>query len=58
MRIKSSGRNQSSLKYFDLLGTNEVALTKSFAFLLGHDPRVLFEFLHLLGISAYKNKSR
>ena len=50
MIIKKSGTQHSTLTYFDLLGSNEVALSKAFAYLLGSDKDFYFEFLKFLDI--------
>lgn len=48
MGIKSSGSKKSILTPFDLLGNDEVALTKAFAYLLGKEFNVFREFLNFI----------
>jgi len=50
MLIKSGTTNKTTLSQFDLLGQDEVALSKAFAFLLGSDKDCYFEFLKFLGL--------
>jgi hypothetical protein len=50
MKIKEKRLSQSPLNRFDLLGSDEVALSKAFAFLLGKEPNILYKFLHYIGI--------
>ncbi len=50
MIIKSSGQPKSLLSELDLLGRDEKALSKSFAYLLGTDSSALFTFLSFLKI--------
>lgn len=50
MKIKDKHLFQSPLNQFDLLGTDEVGLSKAFAFLLGKDRYALYKFLHFIGI--------
>jgi hypothetical protein len=52
MKIKEINLPQSPLNQFDLLGSDEIGLSKAFAFLLGKEPKVLYKFLHYVGISA------
>ena len=52
MKIKNKGYNRSVLNTFDLLGTDEVGLSKVFAFLLGKEPKVLYKFLHYIGVKT------
>ena len=52
MKIKNKGYNRSVLNTFDLLGTDEVGLSKVFAFLLGKEPKVLYRFLHYIGVKT------
>lgn len=52
MKIKNIGYNRSVLNTFDLLGTDEVGLSKVFAFLLGKEPAVLYKFLHYIGVKT------
>lgn len=57
MIIKNSGTVKTTLSPFDLLGKNEVALSKAFAFLLGAERDCYFEFLRFLGLRV-KNSER
>lgn len=50
MIIKQEGHQKSILKYFDLLGNNETALSKAFAYTLANDSKALFTFLQMIGI--------
>jgi hypothetical protein len=50
MIIKNSGQPVSCLKKFDLLGNNEEALSKSFAYVLGYEAKALFKFLQYIGM--------
>jgi len=57
MIIKSQGHPKSILNKFDLLGNDENALSKAFAFIIGKDPIALFIFLHNLRVPI-KNTSK
>lgn len=48
--IKSAGTPKSLWTLFDLLGNDEVALTKAFAFMLGNERKVLSLFLKHVGV--------
>lgn len=50
MIIKSANTQKTTLSQFDLLGQDEVALSKAFAFLIGYDKDCYFEFLKYLGV--------
>jgi hypothetical protein len=50
MIIKSRNTTKTTLSSFDLLGNDEVALAKAFAFLLGSDKDCYFEFIKFLGV--------
>ena len=52
MIIKDKGYNKVSINQFDLLGNNENALSKAFAFTLANEPKALFKFLHYIGIKT------
>lgn len=52
MKIKNEGYDRSVLNPFDLLGTDEVGLSKAFAYILGKEPLVLYRFLHYLGVKV------
>lgn len=49
--IKSAGTPMSLWILFDVLGNDEVALTKAFAFVLGHERKVLSLFLRHVGVN-------
>ena len=57
MKIKNIGYNRSVLNTFDLLGTDEVGLSKVFAFLLGKEPKVLYRFLHYIEVKTKFTKA-
>src|SRR5687768_1277410 len=57
MLIKSKATNTTTLTKFDLLGRNEAALSKAFAYLLGSDKDCYFEFLKFLGLKKKKTSS-
>lgn len=50
MILKNVYTNRTTLTHLDLLGTDEVALSKAFAFLLSHDKDCYFRFLKFLDI--------
>lgn len=52
MIIKRKKSPKSVLSEFDLLGNNEVALSKAFAYLIGKERDVLNEFLKFIGINT------
>ncbi|MCK4339629.1 MAG: hypothetical protein KAW87_06555 [Candidatus Cloacimonetes bacterium] len=54
MIIKKSGHPYSILNRFDLLGNDEEALSKAFAYIIGNNSKALFLFLHRIGI-PHKN---
>jgi len=55
MIIKNSNTQKTTLSQFDLLGQDEVALSKAFAFLIGYDSECYFEFLKFIGIKQKKS---
>lgn len=61
MKIKHKNYMSTTLNRFDLLGSNEVGLSKSFAYLISIEPVVLYKFLRDIGIKVkntdnnYKN---
>lgn len=55
MIIKSQNTQKTTLSQFDLLGQDEVALSKAFAYLLGYDSECYFEFLKFIGIKQKKS---
>lgn len=57
MIIKETGQSYSILNRFSLLGKNEVALSKGFAYLLGKERNALFAFLKHLGIKIKNTES-
>ena len=52
MKIKQAGYSSSTLNRFDLLGNDEVGLSKAFAYLLSVEPSILFKFLREIGVST------
>ena len=56
MKLKHKNFASTTLNRFDLLGTNEVGLSKSFAYLISVEPKVLYSFLRSIGIKV-KNTS-
>lgn len=56
MKLKHKNYASTTLNRFDLLGTNEVGLSKSFAYLISVEPKVLYSFLRSVGIKV-KNTS-
>ena len=50
MDIKKNGSPHSVLSLFDLLGKDEMALSKAFAFILGKEKEALKEFVRFVGI--------
>jgi uncharacterized protein (DUF2132 family) len=54
MTVKESGHPKSIVTKFDLLGTDEEALSKAFAYTIANEPDALFKFLQSIGLS-YKN---
>ncbi len=57
MKIKQAGYISSTLNRFDLLGNDEVGLSKAFAYLLSVEPSILFRFLRELDISVKNSES-
>jgi len=52
MKIKQTGLGRTPLNTFDLLGADEVGLSKAFSYILGREPKALYRFLHHIGIST------
>ncbi len=52
MKIKDKNLIQTPLNQFDLLGADEVGLSKAFAYLLAKEPKILYRFLHYIGVRA------
>lgn len=50
MEIKKTGSPKSVLSLFDLLGSDETALSKAFAFILGKEKDALKDFLKFIGV--------
>lgn len=50
MLIKKTNSNESSLLYFDLLGRDELALSKAFSYTIAKSKDAYFEFLKLFKI--------
>lgn len=57
MILKKSETNSTNKKHFDLLGTDEVALSMAFAFMLASDRDCYFKFLRYIDIPIYNTKS-
>ncbi|VBB45364.1 hypothetical protein TRIP_D300203 [uncultured Paludibacter sp.] len=55
MILKRTDTSKTTYNFFDLLGADEVALAKAFAFLLASDSDCYFQFLRFLGISIKNN---
>ncbi|MBI5638224.1 MAG: hypothetical protein HZA03_09675 [Nitrospinae bacterium] len=55
MIIKNAGYDRSHLTNFDLLGSDEVGLSKAFAYTLGHEPKFLYKFLRFIGLKVKFN---
>ena len=56
MIIKEAGFSKTILNRFDLLGNDEKALSKAFAFLIASEHEALFDFLRYLGIKIRYTK--
>lgn len=50
MEIKKTGSPKSVISLFDLLGNDETALSKAFAFILGKEKDALKDFLKFIGV--------
>jgi len=57
MIIKSRRTEKITLNFFDLLGNDENALSKAFAFVLAYNPKTYIEFMKYLGFSYLKEKT-
>jgi len=57
MKLKHRNFKSTTLNCFDLLGSNETGLSKSFAYLISVEPKVLYNFLRSIGIGI-KNTSK
>lgn len=57
MIIKNQSTSKSILTEFELLGENELALSRSFAYLLSKEKQCLFKFLRFLGIRINNTES-
>ena len=57
MKIKETSMIRSSLNQFDLLGHDEVGLSKAFAYVIGKEPKALYSFLHYVGIKTQNTKN-
>lgn len=55
MILKTSGTSNTNHTLLDLIGNNEVALAKIFAFLVSSDTDCYFAFIRFLGISIKKS---
>ncbi|PIE97673.1 MAG: hypothetical protein CR988_06880 [Treponema sp.] len=52
MIIKPEGMERYALNRFDLLGNDETALSKAFAYVLSKNPVFLFKFLRFIGLNV------
>ncbi len=57
MIVKSKKTKKTTLNFFDLLGDDENALSKAFAFVLASSPKAYGEFMKYLGFSYLREKS-
>lgn len=57
MKIKQIKLERSPLNQFDLLGADEVGLSKAFAYVLGREPIALYSFLQYIGIPTKNTRS-
>ena len=57
MILKSQNSNSSPYNYFDILGDNENALSRAFAYLLSKEKDCFFKFIRLLDIKLTKSLS-
>jgi len=51
MEIKKTGSPKSVISLFDLIGNDETALSKAFAFVLGKEKDALKDFLKFIGVT-------
>ena len=56
MNIKNTGLDHTALSHFDLLGVDEVGLSKAFAYTLAKEAKALYIFLHFIGVKANNTK--
>jgi len=57
MILKREQTNKTTFTHLDLLGSDETALSKAFAFLLSKDADCYFEFIRFLGINLKNTHS-
>ena len=57
MIIKNKGFKKTNLNRFELLGAGETALSKAFAYILGKERSVCFDFLKTIGIKVKNTES-
>lgn len=57
MIVKNIDFPKTSLTPFDLLGANEIGLSKAFAYILANSPAALFKFLQFIGIKIKNTES-
>lgn len=55
--LKRENNNNSHLNIFELLGSDEVATTKAFAYLIARSPKILFLLLRSLGVNLKHSPS-
>lgn len=57
MIVKNKETDSSSINIFDLLGSNEVALSKAFAFVLSNSKEATNIFLKFIGVAEMKSNT-
>ena len=57
MKLKHINYKATTLNRFDLLGSDEVGLSKAFAYLISVEPTILYRFLRDIGISIKQTES-
>ena len=57
MKIKNQKFSRPMLNRFDLLGSDETALSKAFAYLLASDRTIFYRFLREIGIRVNNTES-
>lgn len=57
MKIKETKMNRTALNQFDLLGHDEVGLSKAFAYVIGKESTALYAFLHYIGVKVQNTKN-
>ncbi len=57
MKLKHKNYKSTTLNRFDLLGNDEIGLSKAFAYLLSIEPNILYRFLRDIGIFINQTES-